>query len=221
MSLRYALLALLTAEPLTGYDAAKRFSGSVGHVWHAPDSQIYPELLRMEKDGLVEGEQVRWGPNSTKKRYRITDAGIDALRKWMSTPLDYAPGRDAPHMRAAYLEWTDPDRARDQMRRHIAHYREQVDQWKVTRAAILDHSNPTIAKRLEKYPAEEHERIIAYKAFAYDGLIGRAEAEIAWAEQGLELIDKLSPPTVTATERAADSPRCRSDLRDRQSGIDG
>lgn len=95
MSLRYALLALLTAGPLTGYDAAKRFNGSVGHVWHAPDSQIYPELRRMQKDGLIEGQQVRWGPRSTKTQYEITDGGLAAFRTWMNTPLDHAPERDA------------------------------------------------------------------------------------------------------------------------------
>ncbi len=193
MSLRYALLALLTAEPLTGYDAAKRFSGSVGHVWHAPDSQIYPELRRMEAEGLVDGEQVRWGPRSTKTRYRITDDGIHALRKWMDTPLDYAPLRDAPHMQAAYFEWADPDSAREHLHRHIAHYTEQLAQWVAQRQAILDASSPTISRRLARYPEADHERIVAYKAFAYDGLIMRAEAEITWARKGLELIDRLSP----------------------------
>ncbi|MFZ2529569.1 MAG: PadR family transcriptional regulator [Rhodococcus sp. (in: high G+C Gram-positive bacteria)] len=194
MSLRYALLALLTAEPLTGYDAAKRFGGSVGHVWHAPDSQIYPELRRMESEGLIDGEQVRWGPKSTKTRYSITDAGIRAFREWMDTPLDYAPVRDAVRMRAAYFEWADPGSARDCLQRHIAHYTEQIAHWTVIRAAILDTTNETISERLRKYPAEEHARIVAFKAFAYDGLIARGEAEIAWARTGLELVDKLSPP---------------------------
>ena len=42
MSLRYALLAILRVGPLSGYDLQKQFTQSVGHVWHAPDSQIYP-----------------------------------------------------------------------------------------------------------------------------------------------------------------------------------
>ena len=50
MSLRYALLALLTVEPMTGYDLSKRFESSVAYVLHAPDLQIYPELRRMERD---------------------------------------------------------------------------------------------------------------------------------------------------------------------------
>jgi hypothetical protein len=96
-------------------------------------------------------------------------------------------------MRAAYFEWTDPDSARECLERHIDHYTEQIAQWTTVRDAILDLSNTTIARRVQKYPAEDHERIIAFKAFAYDGLIGRGEAEIAWARQGLELLDKLSP----------------------------
>lgn len=192
VSLRYALLALLTAEPLTGYDAAKRFNASVGHVWHAPDSQIYPELRRMEDEGLVASTAVRWGPNSTKKLYAITDDGVGALREWMDAPLEYAPERDAPHMRAAYFEWADPAAAREHLLRHIAFHRSQVEQWIETRQAVLDATNPTLAKRLQKYPEREHQRIVAFKAYAYDGLISRANAEIDWAQSGLELIERLA-----------------------------
>ena len=47
MSLRHALLALLDATPMTGYTLAKHFDQSAAFVWHAPHSQIYPELRRM------------------------------------------------------------------------------------------------------------------------------------------------------------------------------
>ncbi|MFW0793481.1 PadR family transcriptional regulator [Gordonia sp. CPCC 205515] len=193
MSLRHALLAMLTAEPMTGYDAAKRFEASVGHVWHAPDSQIYPELRKMEKDGLIAGEQVRWGPRSTKTRYSITDDGIGALRDWMNTTLEYQPVRDPVHLQAAYYEWADPECARDHLRRHIDYHQQQVDQWVAMRETILATTHPNIAKRLEKYPAADHEKIVAYKAFTYEGLIDKSRAEIAWARRGLDLVDSLNP----------------------------
>ena len=41
---------------MTGYDLSKAFQASVSHVWHAPDSQIYPELRRMAAVGLAEVE---------------------------------------------------------------------------------------------------------------------------------------------------------------------
>ncbi|MGV8873450.1 MAG: PadR family transcriptional regulator [Rhodococcus sp. (in: high G+C Gram-positive bacteria)] len=191
MSLRFALLAMLTAGPLTGYDAAKRFSGTVGNVWHAPDSQIYPELKRMEVDSLVAGEQVRWGPRSTKTRYRITDTGVAAFRDWMKTPLDYAPERDAHHMKAAYLEWVDDDEARIILRRHIEYYTEHAALLTAVRDGIRFRTDPKLAPRLAAHPESEHERIIAFKAFSYSGMIARSESEIDWARKGLELIDSL------------------------------
>jgi DNA-binding PadR family transcriptional regulator len=80
MSLRHALLALLIVEPMTGYDLSKAFQASVSHVWHAPDSQICPELRRMEAAGWLVGTEVPWGSRGKKREYHVTADGIDALR---------------------------------------------------------------------------------------------------------------------------------------------
>ena len=192
MSLRYALLALLTAQPMTGYDLARAFHGSVGHVWQAPDSQIYPELRRMQSDGLLQGDVVTWGQRGVKTRYTITDAGVAALRGWMSEPLAYTPERDPAHLRAAYLEWTDPQAARAQLERHAEHHRELRDQRRGQLESIRDQSHPIVARRLAAAPQSDWRRITAFKEFTYEGLIGQAEREIEWAERGLRLIDELS-----------------------------
>ena len=52
MSLRHALLDLLAGEPMSGYDLARLFSVSLGNVWPAQHSQIYPELAKLSADGL-------------------------------------------------------------------------------------------------------------------------------------------------------------------------
>jgi hypothetical protein len=97
-------------------------------------------------------------------------------------------------MQAAYFEWADPDAARDHLRRHVDYYRKQVELLTDVRNGILERSDPAIRRRLERYPEAEHERIVAYKAFTYEGMIERSRAEMAWAERGLGLIDRLSPP---------------------------
>jgi DNA-binding PadR family transcriptional regulator len=191
MSLRYALLALLTAQPMTGYDLAKAFHGSVGHVWHAPDSQIYPEMRRMEKENLVTGTPVTWGTKGIKTEYGITPAGEAALRDWIDVPLEYALERNPAHLRAAYFEWAEPESARAQLRAHVTHYEEQRAMWQAQLESIRDHSHPILAKRLEGSPAAEWDRITAYKLFAYEGLVARADQEIAWATRGLRLVDQL------------------------------
>lgn len=56
---------------------------------------------------------------------------------------------------------------------------------------IESHEHPMIAARLQRYPAEQHERIVAFKSFAYDGLIRLAQAEVDWANRGLTLLEEL------------------------------
>jgi DNA-binding PadR family transcriptional regulator len=191
VSLRYALLALLSVEPMTGYGLSKRFESSVAYVWHAPDSQIYPELRRMEKDGLLIGEEVPWGPNSKKTQYRITEAGIAAFREWMNTPLEYSRERDPVHLKAAYLEWAEPDSARAQMEAHIAYHMLRREQWEGMVQELRSGTSVMLGRRLAVTPAVDHRRTTEYKIFTYEGLIARAETEIAWGRRGLELIDSL------------------------------
>lgn len=192
MSLRYALLALLVVEPMTGYDLSKQFQSSVAHVWHAPDSQIYPELRRMEKDALITGAEVTWGQRGKKTEYRITEAGRDAFRTWMNSALPYARERDPAHLKAAYLEWATPEAAREQMRTHLEVYRSRREEWAEKIVEIDEGTNAMLAKRLAHSPAQDHRRIKAFKRFTYEGLIARAEQEIEWAERGLALIEELS-----------------------------
>lgn len=191
MSLRNAILALLTVEPMTGYDLLKQFEASVGHVWHAPDSQIYPALRAMEKDGLLQGEDVTWGQRGTKRRYAITEAGRTAFREWMDTPLDYPRDRDPVHLKAAYFEWASPDAAREQLRAHIAHYSARLEQWQEKIVEIEAGTSGMLQKRLATVPAPQHERTVAFKRYTYEGMIARAEAEIAWARRGLALLEEL------------------------------
>jgi len=192
MSLRYALLALISGGPLTGYDAVKHFRSSVGHLWHAPDSQIYPELRRMEADGLLEATEIPWGSGTaTKTQYSLTDAGKTALETWQRSPITYAPERDTAHLVAAYIEWGDPASARERLRDHIAFFEGAKATAERQAQEIRDRTSATLQRRLERTHPQDWERIAAFKAFAYEGKIARAEAEIAWAKAGLELLDSL------------------------------
>ncbi|MGK3951613.1 PadR family transcriptional regulator [Microbacterium sp. I2] len=191
MSLRYALLAILRVGPLSGYDLQKQFHQSVGHVWHAPDSQIYPELRKMEQAGLIEGEEQARGERGTRRIYHVTDAGEQAFAEWMAAPLDYQRVRDPAHLRAAYLEATTPEAAREFLERHIEVWRGELAQWEGELTHIEHLSNPMLVRRLEVLPDDDRERTIEFKRFAYEGLVERARIEIAWAERGLALVDRL------------------------------
>lgn len=195
MSLRFAILALLSVEPMTGYDLAKRFESSVAFVWHAPNSQIYPELRKMAADGLLQAEEVSWGPRGKKTQYRITAEGTAAFRDWMNAPLEYSRERDPVHLKAAYLEWTEPGTAKEQMQAHIDYHTMRRGQWQGMIEALRAGTNEMLNKRLAVTPEADRRRTIEYKIFTYEGLIARADTEIDWAKRGLKLIDSLSGPS--------------------------
>lgn len=191
MSLRYALIALLTGRPMTGYDISKGFSRSVAHVWHAPDSQIYPELNRMERDGLLTSVEVRWGKKGTKKEYHVTDAGLADFRAWMEAPLTPLRQRDPAYLKAAYFDFADPASVREQLRQQQAYWEEQLSMLEDTRAALLDRTHPTLAARLSTLDGRDAELAVRYKVYAYDGLIARARTELTWIAEGFALVDEL------------------------------
>ena len=75
MSVRHAILALLSEGPKYGLQLQKEFESSTGEVWPLNIGQVYTTLQRLERDGLVESDEPEnEGP---QKGFHITEAGID------------------------------------------------------------------------------------------------------------------------------------------------
>jgi len=93
MSIRHALLALLTEGTKYGLQLRQEFESRTGEVWPLNVGQVYLTLQRLERDELVESDGgERDGP---QKMFRITAAGTDELATWLRTPPDLAnPPRD-------------------------------------------------------------------------------------------------------------------------------
>ncbi|MFD5618551.1 PadR family transcriptional regulator [Streptomyces yangpuensis] len=75
MALRHAVLAALLDGEFSGYELAKSFDIGVANFWHASPQQLYAELAKLEKEGLVEGRQVVQETRPNKRLFRVTDAG--------------------------------------------------------------------------------------------------------------------------------------------------
>lgn len=210
MSLRHALLAILTAEPMTGYDLVKYFDGTVAHVWSAPHSQIYPELKRMERDGLVDVDVVPRGERAEKRVYIINDSGLAELKTWLNHVAGYLPERDPYRLRAAHFELSSYEAARRQLNEHRNHYVKARDDWRQIVDDVQARRVSLLRKRLAKRPESEHEAIIAFKRFAFRGEVAKAEAEIAWAEEGLALLDDMERRGVPLWGQGKATPRARS-----------
>ncbi|MGI5359624.1 PadR family transcriptional regulator [Streptomyces sp. CA-252508] len=82
MALRHAVLAALLDGEYSGYQLAKAFDIGVANFWHALPQQLYAELTRLEKDGLVAGRQVVQESRPNKRLFRVTEAGQAELERF-------------------------------------------------------------------------------------------------------------------------------------------
>lgn len=91
MSVRHALLALLTEGPKFGLRLQQEFESRTGEVWPLNVGQVYTTLQRLERDGLVASDDGS-GEGPQKKDFRITSEGRRELDEWLHTP----PETDIP-----------------------------------------------------------------------------------------------------------------------------
>ena len=86
MSVRNAILGLLSQSPRHGYMLRAAFEALVGgkDIWEVKPAQIYTTLARLEESGLVRQEGVDQATGPEKRIYAITDDGRKALASWFA-----------------------------------------------------------------------------------------------------------------------------------------
>jgi DNA-binding PadR family transcriptional regulator len=127
MSLRHGLLGLLAEGPASGYDLARRFTEVLGSIWPAQHPKIYAELNKLAAEGLVEVESE--GPRR-RKAYRITDAGVAEVKRWL-TEVDVAHTmRLQPLLRSLFFWMMDTDELQRHLEAEATYYRDLADQYR-------------------------------------------------------------------------------------------
>ena len=139
MSLRHAVLGLLAWKPGTGYELTQSFDSSLSHAWHASHSQIYPELAKLEAEGLV--EVVGEGPRRSKT-WAVTDAGREELRRWLMETEPNRAQRNETALRWFLVFRLEPEQRRVVLERELAFVDAAAEQRRVL-AARLDAEGKT------------------------------------------------------------------------------
>ena len=86
MSIRHAILGLLSAGPRHGYELRGACEEELLRGGSLNIGQVYTSLDRLEGDGLVLHELVRQAERPDKKVFSITDSGRTALDAWLADP---------------------------------------------------------------------------------------------------------------------------------------
>src|SRR5437764_15026869 len=83
-TLRYIILGLLGARPMSGYDIKQAFDRALASYWNAGNSQIYTTLKSLSQAYLVESEVIVQTGRPNRKVYRLTPTGRTELDHWLA-----------------------------------------------------------------------------------------------------------------------------------------
>jgi DNA-binding PadR family transcriptional regulator len=164
MSVRHALLALLSEGPKYGLQLRQEFEARTGEVWPLNVGQVYTTLQRLERDGLVAAlDDAAGNQPGPQKAYRITAAGTTELGEWLRVPPELgSPPRDELVMKvlvAARVPGTD---VHEVIRAHRGYLVQLMQEW----------------NRLKE---EEAEFDVAF-ALVADAELLRLESVVRWLE---------------------------------------
>ena len=137
MSVRHALLALLSEGPKYGLQLREEFEARTGEVWPLNVGQVYTTLQRLERDGLVESDDA--AQDGPQKAFRITADGETELAGWLRTPPDMsAPPRDELVMKVLVAMRVPGTDVHDVIQVHRRYLVELMQQWTRIKEAEAD-----------------------------------------------------------------------------------
>lgn len=86
MSIKHAILGLLSGGPLHGYGLKAAYEEHLVPGATLNIGQVYPALEKLQNDGQVTVEVVAQSERPDRKVYTLTDAGRHELETWLDTP---------------------------------------------------------------------------------------------------------------------------------------
>ncbi|MFF6950692.1 PadR family transcriptional regulator [Streptomyces iakyrus] len=170
--MRLPLLALLARGPAHGYELKQDLEQLLGSAYPQPNvGQIYVTLGRLEKSGLIEGEDVAQSSRPNKKVYHLTDAGREALRAWFEEPEGEPRVRDEFFMKLALAPQTG--------------LAEQITLINQQRRQYLN----TMRQLSKLAAAEDRDNRIAH--LLIEGAMLHLQADLDWLERCQEELEEL------------------------------
>src|ERR1700742_1893963 len=104
------ILGMLASRPRSGYEIKQLVDTSARFFWAASYGQIYPELKKLEKEGLVTGADSSQGARQ-RTTFKLTAEGRRAAREWIDEPPEVLEMRDEGLLKLFFAGSIDGARA--------------------------------------------------------------------------------------------------------------
>jgi len=119
----WALLGMLSyGHELSGYDIRKWIDWNMRFYYGSPaQSQIYSELKKLDRAGLVVSRVEDRGDTRSRRLYKITDAGVEAVTHWANVaPVDPPTLKHNVLLRVTLGHLSEPGRLKEVLQDHMA-----------------------------------------------------------------------------------------------------
>jgi PadR family transcriptional regulator AphA len=191
----YGVLASLAQESRSGYDIAQWFAYVTKHFCAFGHSSIYPTLADLEKHGLVTYTETPSGQGPTRKVYRLTPAGHDALLAWVDAPADDAEVRDEQLLKALCYGFLPAERAIELLRIARARHEERKRRYEeLVRAAEAD---------MQADDPHAAAAALGRKLTGRRG-VGSQESYVAWCDEAIAAMESFAAGAQTRRARESD-----------------
>ncbi len=191
---RFAVLAMLSLGPRSGYDVQQQIQRTLGHFWSESYGQIYPTLRKLQAEGLATARTVAKVGKPNRTLVSITPNGREALRDWLGRPPEPPPVRNEMLLKT-FVGWHVPPSV----------LVEHVEQLK-TYYADLEGQYRKFERFLKTCVAENPDATYWLLALRSGQLY--VEARLRWCEEALATLRRLerdqaqAPKTRQATRSA-------------------
>ena len=148
-TLRYIILGLLGARPMSGYDIKLAFDRALASYWNAGNSQIYTLLKSLNDAELVEAEIIVQKSRPNRKVYRLTAAGQAELDRWLQEEVPERFTKDEFLTKLFFCGETSDEITMKHLQEHRASLLKQLEHMEWARQQYAQ--RPTRRPRLLEY----------------------------------------------------------------------
>lgn len=193
MTLRYAILVLLSEEPSHGYRLKRRLEETVGSLWQVNVGQVYQTLAQLDRQGLARSRMEATDQLKVRKVYEITEKGRRALATWLKRrPSKPGPIRPEIVIRLIALESGEYQKALEQIRAEEEVYLTYLERLNGSR----EPSPPLLAEGGS----------LKVKDLALDIALCQARAHLGWLRSCREQLERFRSGPGPAEPKAAELP---------------
>lgn len=183
----YAILGILSIQPMSGYDIKNRLKQWVGGFWAESDGQIYPGLAKLQKTSLIKCQKTTATGKRQRQIYAITPDGLSKLKIWLAEPAAETVMRNELKLKLFF----GYQMSQQVYLRHITRHKEKMQEHLKYLLSIEQHLREEHLRPAKKIRNKKNDNYIPeafYWLLSLKGGIYHIQADLKWCEDAAKMI---------------------------------